>query len=88
MVTIMNKTDFINELSKQLSYSLDKCVIVNDILENNFFISRKNKDKIIAELMQRLEIETEESIRIYDIAIAIINEEIKNKLKHPFKNKD
>lgn len=88
MVTTMNKTEFINELAKQLSYSQSKCSIVNEVLENNFFISKKNKDKIVTELMQRLEIDEEEAIRVYDVAIKIINDEIKNKLKHPFKSKD
>lgn len=88
MVTKMNKTDFINKLSKELSYSIGRCTIINEILESNFFISKKNKDKIIEEFMQKLEIDYEEAIKIYDIVVRIVNDEIKNKLKHPFKSKD
>lgn len=84
----MNKKEFINVLSEQLSYSIDKCITINEILENNFFISKKNKDKIINELMQKLDIDNEEAINIYDTAIKIINDEIKNKIKHPFNSKD
>lgn len=87
MVMKMNKTDFIKQLSKELSYSEDKCLIINEILEKNFFISKKNKDKIIDELASTLDINYELATKIYDIAIMIINNEIKNKLKHPFKNK-
>lgn len=88
MVTKMNKEGFINELSRQLSYSKDKCIVINEILENNFFISKKNKDKIIDEFVQMLNVNKEEAIKIYDIAVKIIKNEVKNKLKHPFKNKD
>lgn len=88
MVTKMNKTDFINKLSKELSYSIGRCMIINEILESNFFISKKNKDKIIEEFIQKLEIDYEEAIKIYDIVVRIVNDEIKNKLKHPFKSKD
>ncbi len=84
----MNKNGFIIELSKQLSYSKEKCIMINDILESNFFLSKKNKDKIIEELMQILNISNEEAIKIYDISVKIVKDEVKNKLKHPFKNQD
>lgn len=84
----MNKNGFITELSKQLSYSKEKCIIINDILESNFFISKKNKDKIIDEFMQILNASNEEAIKIYDTSVKIIKDEVKNKLKHPFKNQD
>lgn len=84
----MNKEEFINELSKKLSYTKDKCILINNILENNFFISKKTKDIIIDELIQALEVNCEEATRVYDTAIQIIKDEIKYKLKHPFKSKD
>ena len=88
MVMKMNKSEFINKLSMILSYSEDKCIIINDILENNFFISKKNKDKIIEEFIQKLNVDNEEAIKIYDTAVEIIKNEVKNKLKHPFKSRD
>lgn len=84
----MNKKEFIEKLSKELNYSIDKCVIVNEILEENFFISKKSKDSIINQLIMKLDIDIEEANNIYDIAVKITKEEIKNKLKHPFKSKD
>ena len=88
MVMNLNKTEFIKKLSKKLSYSKDKCIIINEILESNFFISKKNKDKIIEELIRVLDINQEEAINIYNIAVTIIKNEVKNKLRHPFKSKD
>lgn len=82
----MNKHEFINELSKELNYEEEKCIIINDILEKNFFISRKNKDKIVSELVLKLNIDLDEANRIYEISISIITKQIKDKIKHPFKN--
>ncbi len=82
----MNKTGFINEISKQLSYSKEKCIMINDILENNFFISKRNKDKIVDEFMQKLKASSEEAIKIYDTAVKIIKDEVKNKLKQSKKS--
>lgn len=84
----MNKTGFINELSKQLSLSVEKCAVINDILEENFFISKKSKPKIVDELMRRLDISSDSAENIYDVSVKIVNDEVKNKIKHPFGNKD
>lgn len=84
MVMIMNKEQFVNELSNKINYSIDKCRVILDILESNFFISKKNKGKIIDEITYRLEIETKEAEIIYEVATKIIKEEIIHKLKHPF----
>ncbi len=88
MEMTMNKHKFIEELFLQLGYSQDTCNMINDILEKNFFISKKNKDKIIMDLKDALDIKEEEAKHIYHVAIKIIEEEIKRKLKHPFQNQD
>jgi len=88
MVKNMNKNEFINKLSESLHYSKEKCIIINDILESNFFISKKNRDKIVEKLIEQLKINHNEAIKVYDVAVMIIKNEIKNKLKHPFKSKD
>lgn len=87
MVMKMNKTEFIQKLARTLSYPEEKCIIINDILESHFFLSKKNKDKIIEALIDQLEIEKDEATNIYETAVKIINEEIKHKLKHPFGSK-
>jgi len=88
MVMKMNKTGFIKELSKVTGYSIDECNVINDVLENNFFISKKSKDKIVNELISSLKINETEANAIYEISKKIINDELKNKLKHPFKSQD
>ena len=88
MVMKMNKKRFIEELSKELNYSENKCIIINEILESNFVISKKSKEAIINELISKLEIESDEANRIYDISVKLIKEEVKDKIKHPFKNQD
>lgn len=84
----MNKKEFIRKLKEQINYSEEKCYIINEILESNFFLSKKSKNKIIEDLINQLDIDTEEANGIYNIAVKIINDEIKNKLRHPFKSKD
>lgn len=83
----MNKTGFIKELSKQTGYNEEKSILINNIIENYFIFGRKNKEKIIKELQINASLSEDDAENIYDIAIKIITEEIKNKLKHPFKSK-
>ncbi len=79
MVTIMNKKDFITELSKQTNLNEEEAIFVNDILEKNFFISKKNKDKIISELVIKLDISLAKAKEIYNICKIIVRDEIKDK---------
>ena len=86
MVIEMNKKDFLNELSHKTNLTESEAILVNDILEKHFFISKKNKDKIISELVIKLDISLDKASEIYDISKNIISNEIVDKLKHPFKN--
>ena len=88
MVITMNKKEFLNELSKQTNLTENETILVNDILEKNFFISKKNKDKIISELVIKLDISLDKAIEIYNTCKRIVSDKIKDKLKHPFKNQD
>ncbi len=84
----MNKRDFIDALRAKINYSEEDTLIINDILEKHFFISKKNKDKIINELCSTLKIEENAASKIYNEACDIIDKEIKDKIRHPFKNRD
>lgn len=84
----MNKTGFIKALEKELSYSKEQCLLINEVLENNFFLSKKNKNKIIEEFIQKLDIDEEEATSLYETTMEIVKNEIKNKLKKPFKSID
>lgn len=83
----MNKKEFIKTLANELSYDEYKCIIINDILESNFFISKKSKSKIIDELEVQLNINSDEAIRIYEVAINIVKRELKDTIRHPFRSK-
>lgn len=82
----MNKSEFIKELTKQTGLEEEKCVQINDIIEKIFIIGKKNKEKMIEEFMGKLSIDENEANRIYEIAMGIIGQSIKDKLKHPFES--
>lgn len=85
METIMNKSEFVKALMNKTKISEKDALIVNKVLESNFFISKKNKDKIISEFVLKLDITINEATGVYEDAVTIINEEIKRKIKHPFR---
>ena len=87
MVMRMNKHEFIEELSKQTNLDINTCTIINSIFEDNFFISKSSKDKIIEELVNTLNIDNEKANEIYTKGKEIFNKEIKNKIFHPFKKR-
>ena len=88
MVKKMNKSGFIQELKNKTKLTNENCIIVNDILDDNFIIGKNNKESLINMIKEKLYISETEAENIYEIAINIIVEEIKYKIKHPFKSKD
>lgn len=83
----MNKEKFIKELEKVTKLENEKCVIINNILENHFIIGHKNKEKMILEMEEQLKITREEAEKIYEDTMSILAQGIKDKLKHPFRTK-
>lgn len=77
----MNKNEFIEELLQRLNYSKEEVSKINNILEKNFFISKKSKEKTINELISTLNISLEEANRIYDTARSLLKEEVDKNLK-------
>lgn len=84
----MNKTQFIKEIEKKTNLSSNDSILVNDILENNGIFGRKNKEKIISALMEKLNMKEEKAEEIYNTVCSIATTEIKNKIKHPFRSQD
>lgn len=84
----MNKSGFVKALAEQLPYSENQCMMIGDILENHFFINGQNKNKIISEFMEKLNLEHEDATHVYDVAMEIIQKEIHEKLRHPFRSQD
>ena len=84
----MNKTGFINELSNRTNYSYEECTKIDEIIERNFIISKQSKSKIINSLIEELNYTEQEANNIYNIAVEIITQSIKEKVIHPFKGRD
>ena len=80
----MDKEKFIEVLSKELNYDQNTCSIICDVLESHFLLGRKNKEKIIDDLIDKININREEAEKIYELSSKTITKEIKNKLLHPF----
>lgn len=81
----MNKDKFVQALSSKIGISTSDCEKINEILESHFIIGRNNKFKIIEEIKNKLNIDDELAEKIYDTAGNILEENVKNRIKHPFK---
>ena len=88
MVMKMNKSEFLKKLSEVSKYDMDKCEKINEIIEKTGFIGKNNKEKIINSLVEKLNIKAEEAEDIYEKTMEIIANGVKDKIKHPFKDKD
>lgn len=84
----MNKEKFINKLENVTGLDNNKCIIINNILENHFIIGKNNKERIINDIIEQLQMTNEEAEKIYESAMSLIGNGIKDKLKHPFKSQD
>lgn len=84
----MNKKLFIKELEKQTGYNEEKCYLINSIIEDTFIIGKKNKEKMKEKFQTQLNITENKADELYIQVMNIIGSELKNKLKHPFKNQD
>lgn len=80
----MNKEKFVKELEKVTGLDKEKCLIVNAILESTFIIGKKNKEKIISDIVEQLKLSDFEAEKIYESAMSILGSGLKDKLKHPF----
>ena len=82
----MNKHGFIEEIKKQTNRDERDSIIIADCFDNHFIIGKKNKEKTIADIEEKLEVSHEEAEELYEIVSKIIATAIKNKLRHPFKS--
>lgn len=84
MVKKMNKSGFIEELEEKTNLPKDSCILITEVLENHFFLGEKQKELVINELKEKLQVDESEAVKLYEIAKNILKSELKNKLKHPF----
>lgn len=88
MVMKMNKSKFINKLSKETGYSEEQCILINNVIENYAIFRKSNRENIINDLKSNVCLSEDDAENVYDISLRIIKAEIKNKIKHPFNIKD
>ena len=88
MVKKMNKTYFLNQLKEETKLSEKNVLALSSILDDHFVFGKKNKDKIVSDIKEKLEVSNERAEEIYNITMSIISSNLKDKLKHPFKSQD
>ena len=86
MVIQMNKTGFIEAISKEANISKEEAILVSNVLDETFFISKSKKEETINGIIDALNIKYDKAESIYNTCISIFKREIKNKIKHPFKS--
>ena len=80
----MNKSEFIEELSKQTQFDEEKCHLINEILESRFIIGKKGKEQIVTEFEEKLLLKNTEADELYNTCMSILGKGMIDKLKHPF----
>lgn len=84
----MNKTQFIAQLQRETQFSTEQCETIHDVLNQHFIFRKKNKIKVVEQLMQEMNFDEDEASFAYEKAMGIIRGEMKSALKRPFKTKD
>ena len=82
----MNKHGFVQEISKQTNRDIKDSIIIADCFDNHFIVGKKNKEKTVLDIAEKLEIDYDEANDVYDKVSKIIATAIKNKLRHPFRS--
>ena len=81
----MNKSGLIKKLSEELGYDEGKCTIISSVIDDHFIVGVNNKEKIKADLKEKLGIGEEEADKIYNVVAETIAGGLKDKILHPFK---
>lgn len=88
MVKKMNKTYFLEQLKEETKLGEKDVLALSSILDDHFVFGKKNKDKIVSDIKEKLKVSNERAEEIYNITMSIISSNLKDKLKHPFKSQD
>lgn len=81
-----NKHALLVDLKERLNCSEKDCVIINNIVEETSLFGKKNKQKMIDEFMNQLDVSLERANEIYDTFMDIFKSRVKWKIRHPFKS--
>ena len=81
----MNRLDFKNTLKDKLNMDDNKVESILEILDDNFFIGKNSKEKIVTEFVEKVGVDRIQAEKIYEDIMSTIAVNLKNKIKHPFK---
>ena len=84
----MNKTGFRKAIQEKTFLDDSKMDSVMEVLDENFFIGKNSKERIINGFITRALVDEDKAKEIYDVAMSTIAINLKNKIKHPFKKID
>lgn len=68
----MNKAEVVKKLMEKTEYSEEKCVILNDILENHFIVGKNNKEKIVNDIIEKLDVTYEQADELYNVCMELV----------------
>lgn len=68
----MNKQKYVEKLMEVTKREENECIIINDVLENHFIIGRNNKEKIMNDFQEKLNIDKEEADKLYNVCMETI----------------
>ena len=81
----MNNAKFNEILTEQTNYTNEQISIIDEIIGEHFIVGRKNKDLMIKDFVEKLNIDEIEANTLYNTCMGIIMNSLKEKIKHPFK---
>ena len=88
MVKKMNKSYFLEQLKEETHLSEKDVLALSSILDDHFVFGKTNKEKIVSDIIKKLNVSLDKAEEIYNITMSIISKNIKDKVKHPFKSQD
>lgn len=64
-----NKEEYIKVLMGKTNRSEEECIVLNQIIEKHFIVGKNNKEKIINDIIQKLQLEYKEADELYNICM-------------------
>ena len=75
---MLNSNILLEEIGKKADLNKEECILVMKALNDNFFISKRNKKATINGIINNIKCDFETATLIYNTCVDIIRKEIKN----------
>lgn len=72
----MSRECFVEKLQEKNGRTEEECGIIKDILDSHGVIGRKNKEKIIADFIERINLNEKDADKLYNDCMEIIMKNI------------